>query len=107
MKLLRKNDYRTAVHAGLRRLRRRTRHTCSELTHNWDTESYDLGTGYGHIAIESTMPMPPVSGQGQGWRGHPRGRSDEARQDRDCLRHRPDGYKIEFIQKKEHYSAAD
>src|SRR5690606_15090616 len=23
-----------------------------ELTHNWDTPSYDLGTGYGHIAIE-------------------------------------------------------
>lgn len=22
-----------------------------ELTHNWDTESYDLGTGYGHIAL--------------------------------------------------------
>ncbi|MCH9699076.1 MAG: lactoylglutathione lyase [Gammaproteobacteria bacterium] len=22
-----------------------------ELTHNWDTESYDLGEGYGHIAI--------------------------------------------------------
>jgi lactoylglutathione lyase len=22
-----------------------------ELTHNWDTESYDLGKGYGHIAI--------------------------------------------------------
>ncbi|HXE19727.1 lactoylglutathione lyase [Castellaniella sp. UC4442_H9] len=23
-----------------------------ELTHNWDTESYDIGNGYGHIAIE-------------------------------------------------------
>jgi len=23
-----------------------------ELTHNWDTDSYDLGTGYGHIALE-------------------------------------------------------
>jgi len=22
-----------------------------ELTHNWDTESYDLGNGFGHIAI--------------------------------------------------------
>lgn len=22
-----------------------------ELTHNWDTNSYDLGSGYGHIAI--------------------------------------------------------
>ncbi|TDQ38553.1 lactoylglutathione lyase [Thiopseudomonas denitrificans] len=23
-----------------------------ELTHNWDTTSYDLGNGYGHIALE-------------------------------------------------------
>lgn len=23
-----------------------------ELTHNWDTTEYDLGNGYGHIAIE-------------------------------------------------------
>lgn len=23
-----------------------------ELTHNWDTASYDLGNGYGHIALE-------------------------------------------------------
>lgn len=22
-----------------------------ELTHNWDTSSYELGTGYGHIAL--------------------------------------------------------
>jgi lactoylglutathione lyase len=22
-----------------------------ELTHNWDTEQYDLGTGYGHVAL--------------------------------------------------------
>jgi len=25
--------------------------TVIELTHNWDTDSYDLGSGYGHIAI--------------------------------------------------------
>lgn len=23
-----------------------------ELTHNWDTSSYDLGNGYGHVALE-------------------------------------------------------
>jgi lactoylglutathione lyase len=22
-----------------------------ELTHNWDTDHYDLGNGYGHVAI--------------------------------------------------------
>ncbi len=26
--------------------------TVLELTHNWDTDSYDLGTAFGHIAIE-------------------------------------------------------
>ncbi|UTW11704.1 lactoylglutathione lyase [Marinobacterium rhizophilum] len=26
--------------------------TVLELTHNWDTSSYELGTAYGHIAIE-------------------------------------------------------
>lgn len=25
--------------------------TVIELTHNWDTQNYDIGTGYGHIAI--------------------------------------------------------
>ena len=25
--------------------------TVLELTHNWDTSSYDLGSGYGHIAL--------------------------------------------------------
>jgi lactoylglutathione lyase len=27
-------------------------HTVLELTHNWDTSSYDLGNAFGHIAIE-------------------------------------------------------
>ncbi len=26
--------------------------TVLELTYNWDTEHYDLGNGYGHLAIE-------------------------------------------------------
>lgn len=26
--------------------------TVIELTHNWDTQSYDLGSGFGHIALE-------------------------------------------------------
>jgi len=25
--------------------------TVLELTHNWDTDNYDLGEGYGHIAV--------------------------------------------------------
>jgi lactoylglutathione lyase len=27
-------------------------HTVIELTHNWGTDSYDLGNGFGHLAIE-------------------------------------------------------
>ena len=27
-------------------------HSVLELTHNWDTDQYDLGNGFGHIAIE-------------------------------------------------------
>ncbi|MBV8049185.1 MAG: lactoylglutathione lyase, partial [Paludibacterium sp.] len=27
-------------------------HTVLELTHNWDTAEYQLGTGFGHIALE-------------------------------------------------------
>ncbi|MCU7858975.1 MAG: lactoylglutathione lyase [Candidatus Thiodiazotropha sp. (ex Lucinoma kastoroae)] len=27
-------------------------HTVLELTHNWDNDSYDLGNGFGHLAIE-------------------------------------------------------
>ena len=26
-------------------------HTVLELTHNWDTDAYEIGTGYGHIAL--------------------------------------------------------
>ncbi len=26
--------------------------TVIELTHNWDTDTYDLGAGFGHLAIE-------------------------------------------------------
>jgi lactoylglutathione lyase len=26
-------------------------HTVIELTHNWDTTAYDLGTGFGHVAL--------------------------------------------------------
>ena len=29
-----------------------TDNTVLELTHNWDTDSYDIGSGFGHIAVE-------------------------------------------------------
>lgn len=53
MKLLRKKDYPggrfTLAFVGYGDEKD---HTVLELTHNWDTDSYDLGEGYGHIAIE-------------------------------------------------------
>ena len=53
MKLLRQKDYPdgkfTLAFVGYGD---ETDHTVIELTHNWDTHSYDLGAGYGHIAIE-------------------------------------------------------
>lgn len=29
-----------------------SKHTAIELTYNWDTDKYDLGNAFGHIAIE-------------------------------------------------------
>ena len=52
MKLLRQRDYEegrfTLAFVGYGD---ESDHTVLELTHNWDTSSYDLGDGYGHIAI--------------------------------------------------------
>jgi len=53
MTLLRKNDYPdgrfTLAFVGYGD---EASNTVLELTHNWDTDQYDLGKGYGHIAIE-------------------------------------------------------
>lgn len=52
MKLLRKKDYPngkfTLAFVGYGE---EADHTVLELTHNWDTDSYDLGNAYGHIAL--------------------------------------------------------
>jgi lactoylglutathione lyase len=53
MRLLRKKDYPdgrfTLAFVGYGD---EQDNTVIELTHNWDTDSYNLGEGYGHIAIE-------------------------------------------------------
>lgn len=53
MKLLRKKDYPdgkfTLAFVGYGS---ESDSSVIELTHNWDTESYDTGDGFGHIAIE-------------------------------------------------------
>ncbi len=53
MKLLRQKDYPegkfTLAFVGYQH---ESEGAVLELTHNWGTEKYDIGTGYGHIAIE-------------------------------------------------------
>lgn len=52
MKLLRKQDYPegkfTLAFLGYGE---EATHTVLELTHNWETEKYELGNAFGHIAI--------------------------------------------------------
>jgi lactoylglutathione lyase len=53
MKLLRRKDYEggrfTLAFVGYGD---EATEAVLELTHNWDTERYDLGDGFGHIALE-------------------------------------------------------
>jgi lactoylglutathione lyase len=74
--------------------------TVLELTHNWDTKSYELGTAYGHIAIEvddAYAACEKIKAQGGTVVREP-----------GPMKHGttviafitdPDGYKIEFIQR--------
>lgn len=53
MRLLRQKDYPdgkfTLAFVGYGD---ESQHTAIELTHNWETESYEIGDGFGHLAIE-------------------------------------------------------
>ena len=53
MRLLRKSDYPsgrfTNAFVGYDD---ESRAAVLELTHNWDTKSYDMGSGFGHVAVE-------------------------------------------------------
>lgn len=72
-----------------------------ELTHNWDIKKYDLGTGYGHIAIEVDNAYETCE--------EVKKRGGNVTREPGPMKHGatviafvedPDGYKIEFIQKK-------
>ncbi len=74
--------------------------TVIELTHNWDTDHYDLGTGFGHIAIEVDDAARACD--------LTRRRGGSVLREAGPMQHGttiiafaadPDGYKIEFIQK--------
>lgn len=71
-----------------------------ELTHNWGVERYDIGTAYGHIAIEVDDAYAACERVKQ--------RGGKVAREAGPMKHGntviafvedPDGYKIEFIQK--------
>ncbi|WDZ96896.1 lactoylglutathione lyase [Herbaspirillum sp. WKF16] len=109
MKLLRRNDYPdgkfTLAFVGYGE---ESSHTVLELTHNWDTDKYDLGTGYGHIALEVEDAYAACEAVKQ--------KGGSVTREAGPMKHGktviafvadPDGYKIEFIQKKERSDAPD
>lgn len=101
MKLLRKKDYPegrfTLAFVGYGS---EADNAVIELTHNWDTESYDLGNAYGHIAIEVDNAQAACE--------QVRQLGGKVVREAAPMKHGstviafiedPDGYKIEFIQK--------
>jgi lactoylglutathione lyase len=102
MKVLRQKDYPegrfTLAFVGYQD---ESNGTVLELTHNWDTEKYDLGAGYGHIAIEVDDAYRACEDVKK--------RGGKVVREAGPMKHGstviafvedPDGYKIEFIQKK-------
>ncbi|EKE69154.1 lactoylglutathione lyase [Gallaecimonas xiamenensis] len=77
-------------------------HTVIELTYNWGVDSYDLGNAYGHIAIEADdiyglcEEVRAKGGKVTREAGPVKGGSTVIAFVED-----PDGYKIEFIAKKD------
>jgi lactoylglutathione lyase len=103
MKLLRRNDYPegrfTLAFVGYGP---EDSHAVIELTHNWDTSHYDLGGGYGHIAVEvdnAYSACDAVTARG-GKVVRPAGPMKHGTTVIAFVED-PDGYKIEFIQKKQ------
>jgi lactoylglutathione lyase len=104
MKLLRRNDYPegkfTLAFVGYEA---ESTGTVIELTHNWDTPSYEIGTGFGHLALEvddAYAACERIKAQG-----------GKVTREAGPMKHGttviafvedPDGYKIEFIQRKSH-----
>lgn len=71
-----------------------------ELTHNWDTSGYDLGTGFGHVAVEVDNAYEACE--------QIRSQGGKVVREAGPMKHGstiiafiedPDGYKIELIQR--------
>ena len=102
MKLLRQKDYPdgrfTLAFVGYGD---ESDHTVIELTHNWDTQSYDLGAGYGHIAIEVDDVYAAVEElQGRGGKVIRPAGPMNAGATIIAFVEDPDGYQIELLGKK-------
>lgn len=102
MKLLRRNDYPegrfTLAFVGYGD---ESSTAVIELTHNWDTEKYELGNAFGHIAIavsDAAAACKDVEGKG-GKVTRPAGPMKHGSTVIAFVED-PDGYKIEFIQAK-------
>jgi lactoylglutathione lyase len=101
MKLLRRRDYPegrfTLAFVGYGD---ESEHAVIELTHNWDTKSYEIGNGFGHIAVavpDAAQACASVKARG-----------GKVTREAGPMKHGttviafvedPDGYKIEFIQR--------
>ena len=101
MKLLRKKDYPdgkfTLAFVGFGP---ETEHAVIELTYNWDTHQYQLGNGFGHVALEVADAYKACDQIKQ--------RGGRVTREAEPMKHGstviafvedPDGYKIELIQK--------
>ena len=102
MRLLRKSDYPsgrfTNAFVGYDD---ESRAAVLELTHNWDTKSYDMGSGFGHVAVEVEDAYKACA--------EVRKRGGKVSREPGPMKHGttviafvedPDGYKIEFVQRK-------
>ena len=102
MRLLRKSDYPggrfTNAFVGYDD---EARAAVLELTHNWDTKAYDMGNAYGHVAIEVDDAYRACDDV--------RKRGGKVTREPGPMKHGttviafvedPDGYKIEFVQRK-------
>lgn len=102
MRLLRRTDYPegrfTNAFVGYED---ESRAAVLELTHNWDIKSYEIGTGFGHIAVEVDDAYRACE--------EVRKRGGKVTREPGPMKHGttviafvedPDGYKIEFVQKK-------
>ena len=102
MKVLRRKDYPdgkfTLAFVGYGE---ESDHTVIELTHNWDTASYDIGNGFGHLAVavpDAYKACEEVKAKG-GKVTRPAGPMKHGTTVIAFVED-PDGYKIEFIEKK-------